>query len=192
MNARNQLLWTADGRIVFPWEGDGWLHLYSIDAAGGPAVALTPGEFEVEDVSLSADRLGVVYSSNQGDIDRRHLWKVPAAGGASAPITSGEGIEVAPVPAGEDEIAFLASDAQHPMHPALRAAGATRQLDPAAIPRDFPVQQMVTPQQVIFNSADGLAIHGQLFCRPIEQRARPRWFSFTAARSARCCSAGTP
>ena len=35
INARNQLLWADGGRIVFPWEGDGWTHLYSVAAAGG-------------------------------------------------------------------------------------------------------------------------------------------------------------
>jgi dipeptidyl aminopeptidase/acylaminoacyl peptidase len=163
MTARNQLLWTADSRIVFPWEGDGWLHLYSLPAAGGSSIALTAGEFEVDDVALGATRRDVVFSSNQGDIDRRHLWKVAAAGGAPAALTTGAGIEVAPAPAGDDAIAFLASDAQHPLHAAIRTGASVRALDPAAIPPDFPVQKLVTPQQVIFTSADGLAIHGQLF-----------------------------
>ena len=33
----HQLLWAAGNRIVFPWEGDGWIHLYSIEASGGTA-----------------------------------------------------------------------------------------------------------------------------------------------------------
>ncbi|HEV2448296.1 MAG TPA: DPP IV N-terminal domain-containing protein, partial [Candidatus Sulfopaludibacter sp.] len=166
MTARNQLLWTVDGRIVFPWEGDGWLHLYSIPASGGAAGELTPGEFEVEDAALSADRREVVFSSNQGDIDRRHLWKVAASGGPPIALTSGTGIEVAPAPAADEAIALLASDAQRPLHAAIRTGGSVRALDPKAIPSDFPTDQMVTPQQVIFPSADGLAIHGQLFLPP--------------------------
>src|ERR1700683_765248 len=43
-----QLFWSAGGHIAFPWEGDGWLHLYSVPAAGGSAAPLTPGDFEVE------------------------------------------------------------------------------------------------------------------------------------------------
>ena len=35
----NQLYWTAGDRLVFPWEKDGWLHLYSVLAAGGKAQA---------------------------------------------------------------------------------------------------------------------------------------------------------
>ena len=54
--AEDQLVWTGANRIVFPWERDGWTHLYSVPIEGGTATLLTPGEFEVEHVSYSADR----------------------------------------------------------------------------------------------------------------------------------------
>ena len=47
----------------------------------GPATELTPGEFEIEHVSLSENRRELLFSSNQDDIDRRHIWRVPVAGG---------------------------------------------------------------------------------------------------------------
>ena len=161
VTARNQLLWADGGRIVFPWEGDGWTHLYSIPAEGGKPTLLTPGAFEVEDVDLSSGQREVVFSSNQGDTDRRHLWKVAVAGGVPVALTSGQGIEWSP--AGN---AFLRSDAQHPAHPSILIGGGIRDLDPAAIPSDFPLQHMVAPQQVVFSAADGLQIHGQLFLPP--------------------------
>ncbi len=109
----------------------------------------------------------LIFSSNQGDIDRRHLWKVSAAGGAPVELTSGQGIEVAPAPTSDaNAIALLRSDAQHPLHPAVRIGAALRDLEPGALPADFPLSQMVTPQQVIFPSADGLTLHGQLFLPP--------------------------
>ncbi|MDE3166963.1 MAG: DPP IV N-terminal domain-containing protein, partial [Acidobacteriota bacterium] len=95
VSARNQLMWCSGGRIVFPWEGDGWTHLYSVPAGGGAATLLTPGEFEVEDVDLPAGAGDAVYSSNQGDIDRRHLWRVAAGGGTPVALTQGSAIEVA-------------------------------------------------------------------------------------------------
>jgi dipeptidyl aminopeptidase/acylaminoacyl peptidase len=161
VTARNQLLWADGGRIVFPWEGDGWTHLYSIPAEGGKPTLLTPGAFEVEDVDLSSGQREVVFSSNHGDTDRRHLWKVAVAGGVPVALTSGQGIEWSP--AGN---AFLRSDAQHPAHPSILTGGGIRDLDPAAIPSDFPLQHMVAPQQVVFSAADGLQIHGQLFLPP--------------------------
>jgi dipeptidyl aminopeptidase/acylaminoacyl peptidase len=165
INAARQILW-AGSRLVFPWEADGWTHLYSIPAAGGDAVSLTPGAFEVEDAILAPDGGTVFFNSNQGDIDRRHVWKVAAAGGTPEAVTKGDGIEWAPAPAADGALAFLHSDARRPARAAIRIGGEVRDLHPESIPADFPLGQMVTPQQVVFSSADGLAIHGQLFLPP--------------------------
>ena len=76
--ADRQLAWADGDRLVFPWERDGWTHLYAVPASGGSPVLLTPGDFEVEYVALSPDRKRIVFNSNQGDVDRRHLWSVRA------------------------------------------------------------------------------------------------------------------
>jgi dipeptidyl aminopeptidase/acylaminoacyl peptidase len=160
----HQLFWSAGDHIAFPWEGDGWLHLYSVPAAGGPAVPLSPGDFEVEHVSLSRDLRSIVYSSNQNDIDSRHTWRVSADGGAARQLTQGEGIEVSPALAADGTLAVLHSDAHVPMRPAVVSSnGAVRDLAPQLIPADFPAARLVTPRQVIFTAADGMQIHGQLF-----------------------------
>jgi Tol biopolymer transport system component len=70
MISEKQLYWGAGDRLMFPWERDGWRHLYSVGVEGGAAKLLTPGNFEVEHVVYSADGKEAVYSSNQDDIDR--------------------------------------------------------------------------------------------------------------------------
>ena len=164
----DQLHWTAGDQIVFPWERDGWLHFFAVPHSGGNAVLLTPGEFEVEHVTLSHDRKALVFDSNQGDIDRRHIWRISFAndGAASAPkeLTSGEGIETQPVVASDETtVAVLRSDAQVPIRAAIVKEGKLMDLAPQAIPAGFPDEHFVTPQQVIFSAADGLQIHGQIF-----------------------------
>ncbi len=164
ISAANQILWGDGERLVFPWESDGWTHLYSVPASGGGATLLTPGAFEVEDVALSPGGREVIFSSNQNDIDRRHLWRVPVSGGAIVSLTSGQGIECHPAPT-DSAIGFLRSDARHPLHPAIIVSNQARDLEPAA-PPGFPVEHMIAPQQVIFPSEGGLSIHGQLFLPP--------------------------
>lgn len=173
--AESQLLWTAAERIVFPWERDDWVHLYSVPVAGGAATLLTPGAFEVEYLTLASTGREVIYNSNQDDIDRRHLWRVPVTGGAAVPVTRGTGIEWSPAVAEDGTVAFLASDARAPAHAEVMAGtGNRRMLAASSIPADFPSQQVVEPQQVIFSASDGMRIHGQLFLprdlRPGERR----------------------
>ncbi|HXW55820.1 MAG TPA: prolyl oligopeptidase family serine peptidase [Candidatus Cybelea sp.] len=162
--AENQLFWGAGSHLVFPWERDGWTHLYSVPTSGGEAALLTPGEFEVEYVSLSPDHTTIVFSSNQNDIDRRHVWKVAVDGTHPEPLSSGTGIETAPVVSSDNRtVAILRSDARLPMRPAVIEHGEIHDLAADQIPREFPAGQLAIPQQVIFSAADGLMIHGQLF-----------------------------
>lgn len=163
--AGNQLLWGARGQLVFPWERDGWAHLYSVTASGGTAKLLTPGNFEVEYVAMSANREEIIFSSNQDDIDRRHVWRISPSGDRPGAVTTGSGIETAPVMASDNRtVLVLHSDAQTPMRPAVLAGkGELRDLAPETVPSDFPSRALVTPQQVIFSAADGMQIHGQLF-----------------------------
>jgi dipeptidyl aminopeptidase/acylaminoacyl peptidase len=168
ITARNPLLWAGD-RLVFPWERDGWTHLYSMSvsreaASAGPTL-LTPGAFEVEQVAVAGG--SVIFNSNQGDLDRRHLWRVAVTGGAPERVTGGEGIEWSPVPLSDGRaLAFLRSDAQRPARAAIRIGSETRDLDPGSISPGFPARSMIVPQPVVLPAADGLQIHGQLFLPP--------------------------
>lgn len=168
VDADHQVFWGADDQLVFPWEGDGWTHLYSVSAQGGTATLMTPGDFEVKDVAISPDRKMMVFSSNQNDVDRRHVWQVAVSGGSPVELTPGTGIETAPVVASDNRtVAVLRSDARIPMRPAVViGTGHMRDIAPHIIPSSFPATQMVVPQQVIFNATDGMRIHGQLFLPP--------------------------
>jgi dipeptidyl aminopeptidase/acylaminoacyl peptidase len=172
MSAPSQLLW-ADGGIVFPWERDGWLHLYMVPATGGSAVPLTPGNFEIENAALTASGKAVVYSSNRDNIDRRHLWRVNIDGGNVVRLTAGAGIEWSPAPLSNGRIAILHADAKMPVRVALLDDALTiRDLVPSAIPVGFPAAEMVVPQPVIFQAADGVSIHSQLFIPPAVSAGR--------------------
>ena len=108
----SELWWSADGKIVFPWERGGWTRLYALPWQGGDAALLTPGEFEVDRVAFSADRKRIVYSSNQHssdplDEDRKHLWSVTPDGSTPRALTHGDGIETEPAIASDGTIAMV-------------------------------------------------------------------------------------
>ena len=170
-DAAPHLFFPTNTSVVFYSEADGWTHLYQIHTQDDPCVQwLTPGPFEVEDATLTADHRYLLYSSNQPasdklDSDRRHLWRVDLTQLAPpTELTTGAGIETHPqiTPAGT--LAALVSDARVPMHPALIADdGRITPLRPNALPLDYPAASLVTPTQVLFTAIDGIHLHGQLF-----------------------------
>jgi dipeptidyl aminopeptidase/acylaminoacyl peptidase len=157
------LLWTQDGRLVFPWEKSGWLQLYALPAAGGAAVALTSGSFEVAHLAISPDRKQLAYSSNQGDEDRLHVWTVDRQGKPPARAGADAAIEDEPQLSGDGSVFALQSDAAQPLQPVMLSRGHWQALAPETIPSSFPRGQLVVPERVTFTAKDGQISHGQLF-----------------------------
>ena len=179
LEGNSAFAWGADDRIVFPWEKTGWVHLYSIATTGGRPTLLTPGDFEVFSADLSPDRRRIVYSSNQDDLDHRHIWQVPVAGGTPLPMTTGQTIADLPVFTSDGRsVVFLSADAKNPMRPAVISQsgdrfGAARDIASSTVPEEYSGAQFVVPQPVMFRSPDGMMIHGQLFLPPGKPGSSP-------------------
>jgi dipeptidyl aminopeptidase/acylaminoacyl peptidase len=165
IDAENQILWAAGERLVFPWEKHGWLHLFSVPAAGGPEAPITPGDGEVEYAALTPDRTRVLYHSNHRDIDRRHVWTARVDGtGSPQAVTSGTGIEWSPVmTSGGAVTAFFRADAKTPPHVAVQTGESAARTVDGTLPAGFPAALLIEPQPVMVTATDGLPIHAQLF-----------------------------
>ena len=166
ISASQQMYWTDNDYLVFPWEGDGWTHLYALPADQGAPKCLTPGEFEVQFVSLAPNGRTILYSSNQDDIDRQHVWSVTPGAGAARLLTPGDGVEWSPVMSGDGTIALLHSTGTLPAHPVYLDGSEMEPLAPGTLPDNWPAGQLRAPEQVVFPAADGMPIHGQLFLPP--------------------------
>ena len=169
--ADNQLFWTADDRIVFAWEKTGWVHLYSIASSGGAATELTPGNGEVEFVSLGRDAKHLVYNTNIGDINRRRVMTVATDGNsAPKPTVSAPHIAWNPVESSDGSVYALVSTAQEPAHAAMldtRSSPARwNALAPETIPSDFPASALITPIAITLRAADGVESYAQVFLPP--------------------------
>jgi dipeptidyl aminopeptidase/acylaminoacyl peptidase len=159
----DQFLWSSDDKVAFPWEGDGFRHLYSIPATGGRPSLLTPGEGEVESAAASLDGERIVYSTNIGDLGRRHLASV-TFDGLVTPVTGGRESQWAPVPLADDGVAFVnAGWASPPLVRVADANGAIRQASLPLVPATFPAEHLVEPELVEFPATDGEKAYGQLF-----------------------------
>ncbi len=162
-----EVAWLGNDQLVFSSEKDGFRHLYAVNGGGGEVAQLAQGNFEVQNFVTVPQLRRVIFTCNKNDIDRRHLWRVEPKQ-VSKPLTSGESIEWSPVPIGSTQVAYLRSDARSPagVFVADFNGESAKQLAIDQLPEDFPEKQLVVPQPVIFEAADGLQIHGQLFLPP--------------------------
>ena len=180
--AAESLKFGADGRIVFCSEQDGRNHLYLLYADTGKTALLTPGDYDVEDVTLALDNTTLLFSSNAGDIERRHiaeilLKSVDPAETSRMPswrfyVSWGKTIEWNPLMLADGKtIVSFGSTATSPAMPyrlefktGTGTSSVRHMIAGQALPKDFPsVDQLVEPQTVTFRSEDGMEIHGQLF-----------------------------
>lgn len=160
------LRWTKNDRLLFYSEHEGWMHIYSMPASGGPLVDLTPGSHETEHSAVSADGLYLYYTSNREDTDRRHIWLVSTEGGKPVQLTKGEGIETDPVSLNSGTyVAFRSATPRRPQAITIVNVKKKRPrvISPGKLPDHFPEDALVEPEQVIFTASDDLEIHGQLF-----------------------------
>jgi dipeptidyl-peptidase 4 len=161
----NAISWAGD-RVVFQIEPEEWTRFYSIKVDGpSDPISLTPQEGQIETIAFSNDGQYLYYGTNARDIERRHIWRVPVAGGEPVPITKGDGIEHDPVVlASGSTLAVLSADAKRPQSVGIVAASSGEQkvIFPA-LPKEFPIADEVVPDVVMTKAADGLAIHNQLF-----------------------------
>lgn len=162
--ADNRLLWAAGNQLIFPWEKDGWIHLYGLDINKKTTQLLSPGEGEVENMVLSPDGQSVYYTCNIGDINRRHIWKVTLNNAKAELLTRGTGIEWSPVPTSAG-VALLRSSATKPAWPALYKNGTVTDIATSFFPKDY-FAQLVQPQQINIKATDGMNVPAQLFLPP--------------------------
>jgi dipeptidyl aminopeptidase/acylaminoacyl peptidase len=193
-NAINTIAWRGD-RVVFELEPEEWTRFYSVPVtAAGPAhntgpnsrsdvflpvttpapvpepTSLTPQSGQIESSSFSPDGRFLYYGSNATDIERRHIWRVPVAGGAPEQITRGEAVEHDPVVLPSGRFAVLSSDWNRPQSVAVFPAAKPQAMEASAqkvlypvLPKEFPTGAHVKPEIVITKAADGMEIHNQLF-----------------------------
>lgn len=160
---QNFLLWCTGDQLVFPYEKDGWQHLYSLDIKSGATRLLTPGDGEVENAIQSADKKQIIYTTNIADINHRHIWKVSVSDGAATQLTKGSEVEWGPLNT-ESGTVILHSSATHPAWPALlKNDGSVQDIAAEEFPKDFPLSSLVTPEVVTITASDGMKIPATLF-----------------------------
>ncbi len=175
--AINNITWTGEhftfSMLAKPTDESNSYYSFPVSGTSQP-IQLTTTEGIIEDATAAAfskDGKTLFYCTNTNDIDRRHIWAVPVAGGTPQQITSGSGIQNVPVPLSSGrQVAVLSATAQRPMSVALWPSSATppsaaQQAEKVIYPSlvGFPIDAMVTPTNVTLKAEDGVEFHNQLF-----------------------------
>ena len=203
--AINAIAWRG-GRVVFQLEPEEWTRFYSVPVSSdGPVhntgpnsrtdvfllvttpspapepASLTPQTGQIESSSFSPDGKFLYYGTNATDVERRHIWRVPVAGGTPEQLTHGEAIEHDPVVLPSGKFAVLSADWNRPQSVAIFPAATPQPMEASAqkvlypiLSKEFPTDAHVKPEIVLTKAADGMEIHNQLFLpkdiRPGERR----------------------
>jgi len=77
-----------DHEIYFQSERTGYSHLYTVSWGGGDAKALTSGNWEVLNTTLSRDKSRFFLTTNEGDPGQHQVYEMSAEGGSRKQITS--------------------------------------------------------------------------------------------------------
>jgi dipeptidyl-peptidase-4 len=176
----NAIQWAGD-HVVFTAQrpNDEWDRWFSV-SVNSPApepVLLTSTDGLINDgvadrtfmtTTVSRDGKTFYYATNAKDIEKRHIWAVPVAGGTPRQISTDDGVEVSPTLLSDGKsMAVLYFGAEQPASIGIVPVdgGSTKVVYPtAAMLKDFPQSAHVTPQIVITHPADNaFDIHNQLF-----------------------------
>ena len=170
----NNIQWLGGDAFLFTMnvQGREGARYYSILPSTGVTsqpVLLTTTDGIIEDAtsaSIAKDGRTLFYTTNDGDIDRRHIWSVPTNGSAPPKrVSPGDGIETFPMPlASGQRFAAFSADYRRPQSVAVFqvATGEQRVIYPT-LPARFPLAAHVKPQAVTLKAADGVEFYNQLF-----------------------------
>jgi dipeptidyl aminopeptidase/acylaminoacyl peptidase len=160
--------WSPDSsQLALVLQDSGWDHVYLLPVKDGPPRAITRGAFEAGSPVFSPDGGSIAVASNEANLEERHIWIVPAAGGHAKRLTSPTvGVESAPQwsPDGR-QLYFTRST---PLEPAGLFVTAVAGSDLArGVIRtrvlNFERAGLKAPVEVQFKSRDGLEISALLY-----------------------------
>jgi dipeptidyl aminopeptidase/acylaminoacyl peptidase len=160
--------WTPDQkRVWFLSERDGWMHLYTVNAAAEQPAArqLTQGKWEIDSVDLSADGKKFYITSTELGAGERHVYAMPIEGGARTKLTAmtgGNSGEPSP-----DDSTFGLVYSSSTMPPEVfvmpNRLGSTAVQVTTSTSDEWRSFKWIEPQFITYKTRDGLEVHARLF-----------------------------
>jgi len=164
----------AGERVFFVSERTGYAHLYTAAPDGGPATALTSGNWEVTDVQLSRDGRTFYLTTSEEHPGVRHLYTLPVSGGARIQVTSQHGWNEATVSPDGRAVAVLHSRGDRPAElyvMPLRPGAQARRVTESTT-AEWRAGPWIWPEIVMVPARDGAQVHARIY-RPRDLGVEP-------------------
>jgi len=158
------LEWLPGGRFVFASERSGWSHLYLVDR-DGTIRALTEGNWEVRDATLSRDRSRWLIQASRNHPSDDQLYLMPALGGPMVQLTKDEGRQSGTFSPDGNRLAIVASTttALPDLFLSTATPGAERKRVTVSGSDNYLRHRLVAPEIVSFPHPDGKPVWAALY-----------------------------
>jgi dipeptidyl aminopeptidase/acylaminoacyl peptidase len=153
--------------LWFLSERDGWMHLYSADATAAQPAArqLTKGQWEIDDVAVSADKKKFYITSTEAHPGERHIYAMPIEGGDRTKLTSMIGGTSGEASPDDRSFGLIYSSSTKPNEVYLMPnhAGAPATQVTTSTSEEWRAFKWAEPQLVTYKTRDGVEVYARMF-----------------------------
>jgi len=163
--------WIDKDHIWFKSEKTGYAHIYTANVTTGKKKALTEGDFEVLNVSLSKDKKTFYLISNKVSPHEHHFYHLPVKGGKMTQITSRQGGHEVTVSPDETQLAIRYSYTNKPweLYVMPNKAGAKMVQLTESTTDAFESYDWIDSEIINFTARDGAEVPATLY-KPTEAK----------------------
>ncbi|SFS41575.1 Dipeptidyl aminopeptidase/acylaminoacyl peptidase [Zhouia amylolytica] len=163
--SRPELGWIDNSNIWFQSEKTGYSHLYKANVNTGEIIALTKGEFEILDVSISRNKKTFYITSNRVSPHEHHFYHLPVKGGEMVKITSRKGGHEVTLSPDEKQLAIRYSYTNKPweLYVMPNKPGAKMVQLTKSTTEDFEAYDWMDSEIIYFTARDGVKVPATLY-----------------------------
>ena len=158
--------WIDEQTFWFQSEATGYSHLYTINVGTGKKTALTSGNYEVQDVTLSNNKQHFYILTNEVDPGETQYYRIPVTGGKTERLTTMPGAHTVSLSPDEKWITFRYSSSNKPWEMYLqenKAGAKPVQITHLAQSDEFKAYPWREANVITFKARDNQMVHARLY-----------------------------
>jgi dipeptidyl aminopeptidase/acylaminoacyl peptidase len=153
--------------VWFLSERDGWMHLYTLDAAAAESAArqLTQGRWEIDAVNISPDKKRFYLTTSEAHPGERHIYAMPIEGGERTKLTSMTGGTTGEASPDDGTFGLIYSSSTKPneVYVMPNRAGASATQVTTSTSEEWRSFRWIEPQLVTYRTRDGVDVYARMF-----------------------------